>query len=134
MAGEVEDDVCACFGEAVELEIARDRLRELLVSPRLRAANDKQHSDVTSCFDTLVELVKGRPPAEEEESRLPPVTKRMLAAALVNQVATSIDDPSRDVSSQAAWGLFADWLSGPRHPGHEAGLEGARAAAAEAGE
>lgn len=62
----------------------------------------------------------------------------MLAAALVNQVATSVSDPSRDVSSQTAWSLFHDsrtgWLPGPLHPDHEVGLEQARAAIAEAAE
>lgn len=62
----------------------------------------------------------------------------MLASALVNQVVTSIDDPSRDVSSSTAWALFHDpragLLPGPYHPDHEKGLDRAREANADRAE
>ena len=50
----------------------------------------------------------------------------MLAAALVNQVVTSVDDPSRALASQTSWSLVttagSGFLPGPYHPDHEAAL------------
>lgn len=55
----------------------------------------------------------------------------LIAAALVNQVATSISDPSRMLASKSAWGLFSNsgsgLLPGPYHKDHEAGLQAAQA-------
>ncbi len=60
----------------------------------------------------------------------------LLAAAVVNQIATSISDPSRGISEQAAGMLFGNpnvgLLLGPYHPDHEAGIVQARANVAEA--
>jgi hypothetical protein len=59
----------------------------------------------------------------------------MLASAVANQIATSISDPSRDVSMQASWSLFSNrdsgLLYGPYHPDHEQELEQARRRAKE---
>jgi hypothetical protein len=50
----------------------------------------------------------------------------MVASAIVNQVATSISDPSRSISSEAANVLFTypgrGLPLGPYHPDHEQGM------------
>lgn len=58
----------------------------------------------------------------------------MIASALVNQVVTSIDDPSVDVARSAAYGLFYSdrgLLPGPYAPDYEKRMQAARAKMAE---
>ena len=60
----------------------------------------------------------------------------MLAVAVVEQVANSISDPSRQMSAQAAQDLFASpaggLLPGPYHPDHEQALADTQLRIAEA--
>lgn len=56
----------------------------------------------------------------------------MLVGALVNQVTTSISDPSRDIARSANWNLLTGrargWILGPYHPDVEADLTAIREA------